>query len=230
MRDLYEGPRDGDGHVSLGDFALDDVVDAFRKVTWWRELHAKPLSKVAVNLRYHVAKADGTVGDRIDVAQRLKKRGTMLNKLSREPTMALTQMHDIGGVRARLPSLREVNAVSRRLKKSWTIVKTRDYVETPKASGYRALHHSVKRDGRIVEVQLRTVRQDAWANQVEDDGRNLAVGLKFGLGADDIHDYYRVMAEAFAVLDRDEPLPSDLAEEINKRYRAVSSELGRRVT
>jgi len=177
-----------------------------------------------------VLKAQGDAPVDVFVTQRLKKRSTMLDKLSREPRMALTQMHDIGGVRARLPDLRAVQAVSRRLKKSWTVVKTRDYVESPKASGYRALHHSVRRDGRIVEVQLRTVRQDTWANQVEDDGRNLAVGFKFGLGADEIHNYYRVMAEAFAALDRGEEIPGKLSEEINERYQQVSTELGRRVT
>lgn len=232
LRDFYSRPDQPgeDGEILLGGFDLTELTDALTKVTWWREEHAYPLSKVAVNLRYHVMMAQREKPETIAVTQRLKKRSTMLNKLLREPTMALTQMHDIGGVRARLPNLRAVNAVSRRLKKSWTIVKTRDYVESPKDSGYRAVHHSVKRDGRIVEVQLRTERQDTWANQVEDDGRNLAVGFKFGLGADDIHNYYRVMAEAFAILDRGEPLPEELQRTINERYQAVSAELGRRVT
>jgi ppGpp synthetase/RelA/SpoT-type nucleotidyltranferase len=91
-------------------------------------LHARPLSSVAAGLRYHVAKEGGQVNGRIDVTQRLKRRNTIINKLTREPTMEVTQFHDIDGVRARLPSLAHVYAVSRRLRKTWTIVKTRDYI------------------------------------------------------------------------------------------------------
>lgn len=104
--------------------------------------------------------------------------------------MELAQFHDIGGVRALLPSLEHVQAVRRRLQKTWTIVKTRDYTTTPKTSGYRALHLIVRRFGYAIEVQLRTSLQDAWANQVEDDGRQIGLGLKFGAGTAVINDYY----------------------------------------
>ena len=51
-------------------------------------------------------------------------------------------------------------------------------IAEPKASGYRALHVIVRREGYPIEVQLRSVLQDAWANQVEEDGRTIGVGLK----------------------------------------------------
>jgi len=190
-------------------------------------LHAAPLNKVAANLRYHVKAEGATISGRIDVAQRLKRRGTMLYKLDREPTMLLTQMADIGGVRVRLPSLRQVSAVSRRLKKTWTIVKTRDYIDGPKDSGYRALHHIVKRDGRLIEVQLRTALQDAWANQVEDDGRKLGVGFKFGVGNPEIHDYYRMMSDVFAAMDAGKPLAPELIARLNSQFKRIRHELGR---
>jgi hypothetical protein len=60
-------------------------------------------------------------------------------------------------------------------------------------------------------VQLRTVLQDAWANQVEEDGRQIGVGLKFGAGAAEIHAYYVAVSDAFAFLDRGETLPEELA-------------------
>ncbi len=143
--------------------------------------------------------------------------------------MQLTQMWDIGGVRARLPSLRHLHAVSRRLRKTWTIVRTKDYVGEPRTSGYRAVHHIVRRDGRLIEVQLRTVLQDAWANQVEEDSRRLATGYKFGRGDQDVHDYYRVVSEAFAALDRDEDLSETLVTAINEGYARVSGRLQRRL-
>lgn len=197
-------------------------------VTWWRGLHARPLSRVAANLRYHVAAEDAAVSGRIDVTQRLKRRPTIFNKLEREPTMQLTQMWDIGGVRARLPSLHHLQAVSRRLRKTWTIVRTKDYIKEPRSSGYRAVHHIVRRNGRLIEVQLRTVLQDAWANQVEDDSRRLATGYKFGGGEEGVHDYYRSVSEAFAVLDRGEDLSPELVTAINEGYASVAGKLQRR--
>ena len=168
------------------------------------------------------------VSGRIDITQRLKRRPTIFDKLDREPTMQLTQMQDIGGVRARVPSLRHLQAVSRRLRKTWTIVRTKDYVKEPRSSGYRAVHHVVRRNGRLIEVQLRTVLQDAWANQVEDDSRRLATGYKFGAGEEDVHDYYRIVSEAFAALDRGEDLSSDLVAAINDGYAKVADTLRRR--
>lgn len=207
---------------------FDALVDAMIAVTWWRSLHARPLSRVAANLRYHVAAEGAMVSGRVDVTQRLKRRPTIFDKLEREPTMGLTQMWDIGGVRARLPSLGHLQAVSRRLRKTWTIVRTKDYVKEPRSSGYRAVHHIVLRNGRLIEVQLRTVRQDAWANQVEDDSRRLAIGYKFGRGGEDVHDYYRVVSEAFAALDRGEDLGSELVAAINEGYANVAAALQRR--
>ncbi len=206
---------------------FDDLVDAMVAVTWWRGLHARPLSRVAANLRYHVAAEGGQIDGRVDVTQRLKRRPTVFNKLEREPTMQLTQMQDIGGVRARLPSLAHVYAVSRRLRKTWTIIRSKDYVKEPRSSGYRAIHHIVRRTGRLVEVQLRTVRQDAWANQVEEDSRRLAIGYKFGGGEEAVHDYYRLFSEAFAVLDRDETLSSELIAAINESRERVAERLQR---
>jgi hypothetical protein len=190
LRRFYALPPVEEGEDAFAGFDVDELVDAMIAVTWWRSLHARPLSRVAANLRYHVAAEDAAVLDRIDVTQRLKRRPTIFNKLEREPTMQLTQMWDIGGVRARLPSLR--------------------------------------RDGRLIEVQLRTVLQDAWANQVEEDSRRLATGYKFGRGGEDVHDYYRIVSEAFTALDRDEDLSPDLVAAINENYANVAETLQRR--
>jgi len=204
---------------------VEEIVLAFRAVRWWRTLHARPLSNVAANLRYHVEKEGGRIGGRIEVAQRLKRWTTIIDKLAREPRMQVTQMQDIGGVRALLPSLPHVYAVSRRLRKTWTIVRVRDYIAEPKPSGYRALHLIVRRGGYPVEVQLRTVLQDAWANQVEEDGRQIGVGLKFGAGAAEIHAYYVAVSEAFAFLDRGETIPEELEAELNEQYAKIRETL-----
>lgn len=201
------------------------VVEAMYAITWWKQQHARPLSRLGAGLRYHVAKENGAVDGKIDVAQRLKKRDTIINKLQRYPRMKLTQMHDIGGVRATLPSLSCLRAVSRRLAKTWTVTKTRDYVDPSKSSGYRAIHHEVRRGGFVIEVQLRTVLQHAWANQVEDDGRALGTGYKFGYGSEDVRAYYRIMSEVFYALDQGLALPEALQDELRTAYDKIQGVL-----
>jgi putative GTP pyrophosphokinase len=103
-----------------------------------------------------------------------------------------------------LPSQRHVYAVSRRLRKSWTIVRVRDYIAKPKSSGYRALHLIVQRKGYAIEVQLRTIAQDVWANTVEQRGMTMGVGLKFGVGDADVHAMFVAMSDVLARFDRGE--------------------------
>jgi hypothetical protein len=85
----------------------------------------------------------------------------------------------------------------------------------------------VRREGYPIEVQLRSVLQDAWANQVEEDGRTIGVGLKFGAGEADVHQYYRAVSEAFALMDRGERLPDELVTALNTRYAIIKGILPR---
>jgi ppGpp synthetase/RelA/SpoT-type nucleotidyltranferase len=189
--------------------------EAWAALTWWRSLYARPLSTVASNLRYHVDRGDARVRDRIEVTQRLKRLDTLIGKLARERGN-VTQMQDIGGVRAVLPSLRHVYVVRRRLLKSWGIVRERDYIAEPKSSGYRALHLIVRRMDYPIEVQLRTIGQDIWANVVEETGRRQGVELKFGAGDERIRSIFLAMAEMIASFDRAELSPDDLRDRLKR--------------
>jgi putative GTP pyrophosphokinase len=221
--------RDAAGRESpdraIEQFGAEKVLAAFDAVAWWRTLHGRPLSHVAANLRYHVDEEKGKVQGRTEVTQRLKRMDTIIDKLSREPTMQVTQMQDIGGVRALLPSQSHVYSVSRRLRKSWTILRVRDYIAEPKPSGYRAIHLIVQRRGYPVEVQLRTLRQDIWANQLEVLGRRIGMGLKFGAGPAEIHSYFVTVSKVFAFQDRGEPIPAELAMTVNARYAIIKDML-----
>jgi hypothetical protein len=79
----------------------------------------------------------------------------------------------------------------------------------------------VRRDGYPIEVQLRTRLQDAWANQLEEDGTVLGVGLKFGAGSADLHAYYVAVSEAFALLDGGELLSDEVAATLKARYAII---------
>ncbi len=182
--------------------ATDEAsIEAAREaLEWWRSLHARPLSMVAANLRYHVLKAEAQVDGRIEVTQRLKRQDTLVGKLDRERGN-VTQMQDIGGVRAVVPSVPHVYRVRRRLLKSWTIVRERDYIASPKDDGYRALHLVVRRAGFPVEVQLRTLGQDLWANAIEEAGRQTGIQFKFGEGSEMEHAAFVSTAALIAAVE-----------------------------
>lgn len=171
------------------------VVQANDVVEWWRREHAYPLTKVNANLRHYLARYG-----RPRVTQRLKKWPTIIYKLQRHPTMRLSAMQDIGGLRAVLPSQEDVDAISDRLRRNWRrrLVADYDYVREPKESGYRAVHLVVMQDERRIELQLRTPWQDMWAQSAEEDTARLGLGLKFGLGPDDLREYYRLISEVVA--------------------------------
>jgi ppGpp synthetase/RelA/SpoT-type nucleotidyltranferase len=170
-----------------------DVAHAIEVVEWWRSEHAKPLSRVAANLRYYASER----GDPV-VAQRLKRVPTIADKLQRESSMRLSRMADIGGVRAILPDQDAAYRVAARLRRNWTITKVRDYVANPKADGYRALHLINRNHGRLIEVQLRTPDQDNWANLVERLSRTIAPGLKFGEGPPMLRLFLQTRSELLA--------------------------------
>jgi hypothetical protein len=195
-----------------------ELVEAIRIVDWWRGVHAGPLSRVAANLRSYAAKEGEPI-----VAQRLKKFPTIAGKLLREPRMKLSRMADIGGVRAVLPDQDAVYRVGRRLRRNWTITKTRDYIAEPKEDGYRALHLIDRNRGRLIEVQLRTPFQDGWANAVEANARVIAPGLKFGGGPDDVREYFVTLAEMVARLDQGRPVDQELLGRLNRLRESVDT-------
>lgn len=175
---------------------LDQAREAIAVIEWWRSEHAKPLSRVAANLRYYVGEAGAPV-----VAQRLKRVPTIAGKLLREPRMKLSRMADIGGVRAILPNQAAAHRVAGRLRRNWTITKVRDYTAEPKEDGYRALHLISRNRGRFVEIQLRTPNQDFWANLVETLSRTSFPGLKFGQGPEELREFLFDYAEITAQED-----------------------------
>jgi putative GTP pyrophosphokinase len=76
------------------------VVEEFRKA------HAELLTKIAANLRYYVDRYSSIeLSGRPIVGQRLKRMRTIVDKLGREPTMALSWMEDMGGCRALFASV-----------------------------------------------------------------------------------------------------------------------------
>jgi putative GTP pyrophosphokinase len=205
------------GQLGLTPELIDRIGSAIDVVDWWRHEHSEPLSRVASKLRYHVSKEGAPV-----VAQRLKRVQTIADKLTREPTMKLARMGDIGGVRAVLPDLDASYRIAEYLRGNWAIARFSDYVVQPKPDGYRALHLITRSGDRPVEIQLRTPEQDRWANRVEGLSRNLAPGLKYGAGPGVLRDYFRVLGDYYAAFDMGEPYPRQIAEKLADLQLRVS--------
>jgi GTP pyrophosphokinase len=196
-------------------------------VEGWREMHAAPLRATSANLRHYVRPySTNRSAKNVSVTQRLKKFSTILDKLERHPTMQLSRMEDIGGVRAILPDQPAADDVARRLRKNWTVHRYRDYVRNPKTSGYRALHLIVVKKGVKIELQLRTGLQDFWANQIESDSRHLRVDFKSGKGSAAVHAYYVAMSEFFAIREASEEPPEEFMVDLTRRYMLARPYLG----
>lgn len=173
-----------------------ETIAAFGTMIAFREAFQLPLKKTVMGLKSMVRSECPELkepGARVPVAQRLKRREQIINKLARLDSMRLWTMGDIGGCRAVLPSRQQVDGVLRRIRKNWEVHgRIRDYRDEPAALGYRAVHVMVIRDGRLIEVQLRDPKEHEWALVVERTGARLGIGLKEGEGPDDLKEYFRL--------------------------------------
>ncbi len=195
---------------------------ALREVERYRAAHGYALTKATMGLRSVVR----TEHCELQVSQRLKRMTTILDKLRREPTMQLANMQDVGGCRAVLASIRDLRRVEHRLKRNRPPLRYSDYVESPRASGYRAVHvvvgyHDEYGDLRAIEVQLRTMVMHEWAITVERLSGRLRDDLKSGRGPDTVLALMASISEAMALEERNEAVPADLIAEIS-RLRAAA--------
>jgi len=143
----------------------------------WRAAHRAVLNTFQAILRSR------TRGTGIVVAQRHKRKSTIIGKLDRLPGMKLSRMDDVAGFRLIFPSIIELYKFRRwfhtakfRHHRRNEIDKY-DYIKNPKKTGYRGIHDVYEYDvnsetgrplkGLLVEVQYRTLKQHSWATAVE---------------------------------------------------------------
>lgn len=181
------------------------LTDALGLVLFrFRPTFQRPLDKVVMGVRSMVKSSSPSLkkkGVSLPVGQRLKRELQIIDKLARHPKMKLARMQDIGGCRGVLPGgMSEVRAVIDRMEAAgWDIKGFDDYVEKPTKHGYRAVHVVVMRDDHLIEVQLRTPGQHAWAIAVERASIRLRMPLKFGVGEPILLRYFERAAYGIAV-------------------------------
>lgn len=160
------GKRTSEYLLELNDF--EKVERAFEVIGNWRSAHNYPLNIFQKNLRKRARKIEATS----IVAQRIKRISSIDAKISRYPTMRLSMMQDIGGCRAVMSDVDQVQKLVRSYKQSdikHILAQEDDYIEKPKKSGYRGVHLIYKYfsdkiqtfNGLKVEVQIRTALQHA---------------------------------------------------------------------
>ena len=121
---------------SASDQEKSDAMDILSN---WRAVHSYPINTFQATLRDKLFNIDR---DAL-VAQRLKRTPSIISKLQRYPKMNLARMQDIGGLRAVVKNLkkcRELEVNYRNSKFSHELVGAKDYISTPKETGYRGIH------------------------------------------------------------------------------------------
>ncbi|MGB7053632.1 MAG: hypothetical protein WBG41_18860, partial [Acidimicrobiales bacterium] len=110
---------------------------------------------------------------------RLKTSGTIVEKLQRQHHLNLRSIRDLAGARIVRPmTLDEQDQIAAAIAKLWPETQIIDRREIP-SHGYRAVH-LVPRIGRCpVEIQLRTLYQDTWAQLMESFGDRWGRAIRY---------------------------------------------------
>ena len=196
------------------DQEFDDFLHAYIVLNNWRASHAYPINTFQALLRKKLKDIDRNAL----VAQRLKRYPSIVAKLERYPEMKLARMQDIGGLRAvvsSMPRVRRLEAAYRDSRFKHKLVSFKDYIASPKPDGYRSIHLIYKYDnprapeykGLLLELQLRTKLQHAWATAVETMGTFLGQALKSGKGEPEWRKYFSIASAAIAVVERTAAVP-----------------------
>jgi len=192
----------------------NDLEKALTVMNNWRSAHSFPMNTFKIRL--------GRAAKRVDkealVVQRLKRVPSIIKKLKRPQTstMKLSQMQDIGGCRAVLSDVSLVKKLyatysdkrqSRGLKHKK--VNEKDYIKDPKPDGYRSIHLIYKYksdkkstyDGTLVEIQIRSKIQHAWATAVETVDLFTKQAIKSNEGRPEWVEFFKMVSSAFALME-----------------------------
>jgi ppGpp synthetase/RelA/SpoT-type nucleotidyltranferase len=228
------------GHEGPLDAAAPTVTSGLATLERYRREHALPMQITLLLLAAYADIVAETAGPPV---YRIKTRDRTIDKLRRYPSMRLSQMDDVAGARLVLPDLLSVATMSRHIHHAFSARPPIDYNERPKNDGYRAVHlvveipiteegASVRLLGdpdeqspapttRRIEIQLRTERQQRWAQAVEDAEPMTGHNVKDGAAPEELMTYFRLAAERLAREDRDMPRDEELEVRFAIARRAV---------
>jgi hypothetical protein len=194
---------------------LDKVLWASEVIDNWRSSHSLPLNTLQIGLRNRAKSVD----PKHLVAQRIKRRWSIYDKLKRMKRLSLSEMQDIGGCRAivsSVPRVRELVSMCKKSRHKHELIDFDDYIQNPKRSGYRSYHLIYRYQSSIypiynglkIEVQVRSRLQHAWATAVETVGTFTRQALKSSSGQADWLTFFALMGTAIAIREKTEPVPN----------------------
>lgn len=205
-----------------------DNSDALSMLSIWRANHLHALDLAFKLVKRHTDK----VGNQAIYGKRLKRISSILHKLHRNPKMKMSRMQDIGGCRVILSDYVKVLNLYELLKQSKSILPNdKNYIFYPKEDGYRSIHliyqcnsPNPEYDELKIEIQLRTKLQHAWATTVEIIDTFDGQGLKLGGGTDDWKEFFRLVSDEFAWLEK-LPIIDRNVEQNRTRLKELSTKL-----
>jgi hypothetical protein len=215
--------------LASGDGSVEDRNEALEVINNWRAAHSFPLNTIQVGLRRLARGVDAHAL----IAQRLKRVPSILQKLRRFSHMKLSRMQDIGGCRAVVNTAADVRKIRLEYAKSrqqHEFIGEKDYIATPKDSGYRGVHliyryesdRTPAYNGRLIEIQLRSRLQHAWATAVETVGTFLQQSLKASEGSDQWLRFFAVTSSAFALVESAPVVPGTPDDQMLLRSEVAS--------
>ena len=125
----------------------------------------------------------GTIQQRLQLeptGRPAKSTTSISDKLARE-SIRFSQIQDIAGCRLVVSDVAEQDRVVEALSTVFEEVEIVDRRDRP-SHGYRAVHLIIKTQGKLVEVQVRTVLQHAWAELSEKLSDVVNPAIKYGGG------------------------------------------------
>ncbi|HVI92104.1 MAG TPA: RelA/SpoT domain-containing protein [Dongiaceae bacterium] len=185
----------------------------------WRNSHAYVLNTFQNNLRRHIGARPVTL------AQRLKRKNTIIDKLTSGRAKDLSTMHDLAGCRLIFETIDDLEGFRKivhrsRARHKYVSDGRYDYLSNPKPTGYRGRHdvftyqvdssEGELYNGLRIEIQYRTRVQHAWATAVEISDFIERTRVKFDRGADPRRERLFVLASEFLARcfeQRTGPLP-----------------------
>ena len=184
---------------SLTDEAVKETIEI---ISDWRAAHS-PYNEQLFNL---LTKRGKKVDSKTVLVNRLKKIESIKLKLDINPKSQLSRMQDIGGCRAIVRDIKKATSLKNRMLKftgKFIVIKENDYISIPKKTGYRGYHivyeYKTKDDEYriLLEVQIRTKIQHAWATMVETVGLFTNQALKSNIGPEEWKNFFVLTSKLF---------------------------------
>jgi ppGpp synthetase/RelA/SpoT-type nucleotidyltranferase len=219
----------------------EDKFEALEVLSNWRASHSYPMHIFKKRLK----RVSESIDKRALSSQRLKRVPSIIKKLKRKysgnkATMKLTQMQDIAGCRAIMPSVDLATELYQKYYIHGDLkhkkVNEKNYINEPKSDGYRSIHlvYRFKSDknkdiynGLLVEIQIRSKLQHVWATAVETVDFFTGQAIKSNEGEKEWKEFFKLVSLAFAKKEKTPIVPgtpSDV-DELKKQIKQKEREL-----